>query len=433
MIAHLAYLIIEILNYILIFNLTFGIELTKKPFRYFTFIIFLLCFNNIPYSVENDTLAFFLLGILMTFILIDDLKPDKFVMYISIFQLSHIFTLLFVYITAIITLKSFNELATNTLYSLFSSVCSTLFVFLFFLYLRFFKHYCEPLIIFRNRIHYVLLALSLFIITGVIGAIQALASFTELNDLLLNVVSLFIIILIILFFSMWIALSKSFQKQLFLQHQEEIAKLRISDQENRFAIIRDSDTALREFRHDMRSHMSILHELLNSKKYSEASNYLDNIGTAFKQADCITYTGISAVDAIISHHQQQMNYNHIKFKWFNSACSIPNTINAFDLCTIFDNILANALRSCENMPECNSTHPEVTIHISVKNTRLIIHQLNTALAPVIFGADGLPITTKDNKIMHGFGLQNIKHTVTNYNGVLTCSQTNGMFCVDIII
>ena len=129
MIAHLAYLIIEILNYILIFNLTFGIELTKKPFRYFTFIIFLLCFNNIPYSVENDTLAFFLLGILMTFILIDDLKPDKFVMYISIFQLSHIFTLLFVYITAIITLKSFNELATNTLYSLFSSVCSTLFVF----------------------------------------------------------------------------------------------------------------------------------------------------------------------------------------------------------------------------------------------------------------------------------------------------------------
>lgn len=112
---------------------------------------------------------------------------------------------------------------------------------------------------------------------------------------------------------------------------------------------------------------------------------------------------------------------------------MPDNIDSFDLCTIFDNLLSNALRACDNVKDSGEPQPEISVSLSVKNGHLIVRQTNTSYTYVNFGDDGLPITTKKDKTIHGIGSKNIKSITEKYNGVIKYYKCNGLFCVDIII
>lgn len=433
MLLHTFYTLIEMINYLLFFYIFFGASPTRSTSKYIIFLCNIFAFNILPLNVELDTYVFPVLGFILSIFVLNGDKKENIINFISVFTLNHIFSLLFLYILAIFLNLSFEATAYSLAYCLFANVAVTLCLLITILAKKHMHLHNEPLIIFYSRSYYILLAFSLFIISGIIGTIQALSIFSNIDSFLLNMVSLFFIVLIIVFFIMWIALSNTYRKKLFHQHQEDLARLRISDQEKRFTMIRDSDTALKKFRHDIINHMTILNNLINYQKYSEAAHYLNSIAAAFEKTNCFTFTNIAAVDAVISHYYQQINYKKVKFKWNNSCISMPDNIDSFDLCTIFDNLLSNALRACDNVKDSGEPQPEISVSLSVKNGHLIVRQTNTSYTYVNFGDDGLPITTKKDKTIHGIGSKNIKSITEKYNGVIKYYKCNGLFCVDIII
>ena len=43
---------------------------------------------------------------------------------------------------------------------------------------------------------------------------------------------------------------------------------------------------------------------------------------------------------------------------------------------------------------------------------------------------GLPVTSKEDKLYHGFGMKSIRHVVDKYEGEMKIKSTDGIFEID---
>ena len=99
-------------------------------------------------------------------------------------------------------------------------------------------------------------------------------------------------------------------------------------------------------------------------------------------------------------------------------------IDAFDLCTIFSNLLSNAFEAAKKSEgrsievECGYT------------TDMIFIIIQNDYSGNIQGSDGKFLTGKSNKEYHGFGLQNIERSVKKYSGNMNI-EVNKKFAVRI--
>ena len=96
------------------------------------------------------------------------------------------------------------------------------------------------------------------------------------------------------------------------------------------------------------------------------------------------------------------------------------------LCRILGNALDNAIEACvrsELEERC------VCLMLSNQNDKLLICIENSSL-PV--DTENLT-TSKQNKVVHGIGLQSIRRTVSQMGGNMSCSYNDGYFAMNILI
>ena len=63
---------------------------------------------------------------------------------------------------------------------------------------------------------------------------------------------------------------------------------------------------------------------------------------------------------------------------------------------------------------------------------LAINVINPLKESLVY-EDGLPVTTKENKKFHGFGLRSIKYMVKKCGGIMNISEEDGCFSLMILI
>lgn len=101
---------------------------------------------------------------------------------------------------------------------------------------------------------------------------------------------------------------------------------------------------------------------------------------------------------------------------FSSECYIPDeiSISELDLLKIFNNLVSNAWEACNNQKLDEKKW--INFRSYVNCNELIIYQSNSFNGTIKFKNDKL-ITTKDNKKIHGIGVESIKHIVNGVNGM----------------
>lgn len=275
----------------------------------------------------------------------------------------------------------------------------------------------------------ILLNLALLCCFFFISCVQVIDSYNIFDTKLINIYSLSISIFSFSFFIIIVLLSRSIKEKNIHKQAEEIARLRINEQEKRFELISQNDTALRRFRHDIKSHLSVLHLMLKQQSYNEALSYLDSIGTKFSDDTYNSYTNIVAVDAVIGHFHNQMNLHNIEFIFERDMITHTPDVDVFDLCTVFDNILSNAVEACSNT---EIEKPFIKLSINTKNNHWIISETNSVNHDVQCDSDGIPISTKHDELSHGFGIKNIIDTVAKYSGEFVFSHSETEFNVQVV-
>lgn len=184
-----------------------------------------------------------------------------------------------------------------------------------------------------------------------------------------------------------------------------------------------------ELYHDMRNHFLILQNYLAEDKIDDAKSYLEKLSGSQALQNVDRWTGIEAIDYILSQKRLNARRQHITVTVhaeYPGDCQIAPV----DLCTILTNLLDNAIEACQKQPEDAEKKIEITIRrihqfiiIRVSNT--------TSVQPDM--RNGHLITSKSDRFHHGWGSRSVKSAVEKYQGAIEYDYQDHRFTVSVML
>ena len=221
---------------------------------------------------------------------------------------------------------------------------------------------------------------------------------------------------IIIYFlaSLSIVLITYFVEKFLIEQQEEETEnmILIEKQLEYYRNCDMMDKELRKFRHDIKGHFIGMSYLLKSKNYAELECYFKDLTDSFTFQEKLYFSGNLIIDSIINHDLHNLCNDHVQRNVSGILTDIK-TVSSIDLCTIFSNLLSNAIRaanecSVEERPQLSVQFDygtkffSITIINSVSNDNLLIYK----------NSEQLPQNRN-----HGYGLHKIKSICEKYDGL----------------
>jgi len=178
------------------------------------------------------------------------------------------------------------------------------------------------------------------------------------------------------------------------------------------------DTELRKFRHDIKNHFMCMEYLFRNDKQEELDQYFLDLQQAFSFRDKLYVSGNDIIDAILNHDLRSNCNENVKITVYGSL-PVLKTVSAMDLCTVFSNLLSNAIASANQVEE--SREPEIIIRFMGGNSYFSITVSNSVMEVDV------DKKSKRKDRNHGHGIHNIKETVEKYNGNFEQNIEGDMF------
>ena len=169
--------------------------------------------------------------------------------------------------------------------------------------------------------------------------------------------------------------------------------------------------------HDLRQQMNNLSETQKEELNEIESSRISKFATENQ-----------SIDIMLSEHAYLCSQKNIEL-----ICSVHGELLQFmkphHIASIFSNALTNAENYLDTVPE--KEKKIIRVSLNKANGNIILVFQNYLKDQVRF-SKGLPITTNNNKALHGYGMKSIQNIVERYNGILTISQKNNLFTLSII-
>ena len=257
----------------------------------------------------------------------------------------------------------------------------------------------------------------LFVAVILSGAIQYGDTFTtqvvcRLYDLICSLAILFLMF----------GISRSGQ----LQYEKVILEqLLLKDEAQRQ--ISEEYAQLIDFKvHDLRHQIQALKEIDNKELREETVAELEAAVNAYSS---IEKTGNSALDTLLNEKRRTCEKNGIHLD-----CVVDGHLLSFmsmtDVYSFFCNAINNAIESVSAEPD----EQERFISVRVKQRQGHVYiRIENGFSGVLVLNDGLPVTTKADKTLHGFGVKSMRSIIQKYGGEMLVSQKDGLFTVEAIM
>lgn len=197
----------------------------------------------------------------------------------------------------------------------------------------------------------------------------------------------------------------------YFQKKNNVSEYYLETQKSHYESLMESNREIRKIKHDMKNHIYCLQDLYRNNQIEGLGKYLEELGDILEHADTNIHIGNEIADAIISEKSVKADKLGIKLVVDGDMYGVE--MSALDTCTIFSNMIDNAIEACDK----HEDDSKKTINLSIKknNNFLLITEENPA-AKKIDIQDNQIATTKKDKGNHGFGIINIKEAVERYDG-----------------
>ena len=180
----------------------------------------------------------------------------------------------------------------------------------------------------------------------------------------------------------------------------------------------------RELYHDMKNHILCM-------KYSDehkSDEYIEKVELLLDEYSNKFNTGNVILDTLLHEKNTICLQNRIKF-----ICDINfkkcSFIEDEDICTIFSNLLDNAIESCLKI---KNKETSIILRGIAIDSLFVVKLTNTTNGEIDSTGDNLN-TTKKNKSLHGLGLKSVKRTLDKYDGELVIEYDKNVFSAKILI
>jgi len=240
--------------------------------------------------------------------------------------------------------------------------------------------------------------------------------------------SLFLLALCLVILGIFIQLASVillFTQRNVYKEKEALTYKYLNEQKSHYEYLENREKETKKFRHDLKSHMEMISKLAKEQQYDKMNAYLEQMNIRIDDFGNVVTVHNGIVDAIINQYytKAQECGVHMEVK---GRFPVDCAIDAFDLCTIFSNVLSNALEAAKETEEkyilVECVYTEMTIMIIVSNS----------YKPDAVNGGGQWKTRKADLNYHGYGLENIKDSVEKYKGDLDIETKDNIFSLRIL-
>lgn len=208
-----------------------------------------------------------------------------------------------------------------------------------------------------------------------------------------------------------------------LQQELEYLKYTVRQGERQYQMSKDSIELINIKCHDMKYKLDAL-----AAAGGLSADDVRELRESISIYDTKTETGNRLLDVLITEKSLYCEQNGITL-----SCMVDGSrlefMEAGDLYCLFGNLIDNALEAVKQIAE--KERRVINLMVKHKDNFLLVQEENYFNGTREF-VDGLPVTTKDDKENHGFGMRSLRMIVAKYGGELTTSVTDDIFHLNII-
>lgn len=200
-------------------------------------------------------------------------------------------------------------------------------------------------------------------------------------------------------------------------------------QQNYYETLLEKEEETRRFRHDILNHFMCI-QALAEKEPEHVADYVQNLQEKMIQIQKKCYqTGNTIVDIItnqyISQLKEQVESVQVEI---SCKCTEQQGIKQADLCTVYSNLLKNAVEEIARQKE-GERYLKVLI---VQNPSGMKIEIANSTEGIRDGSLVLQTKKKDTQ-NHGIGLKNVRDTVERQNGIFEYKYQENLFFVTVMI
>ena len=140
-----------------------------------------------------------------------------------------------------------------------------------------------------------------------------------------------------------------------------------------WSIYSASRSSIRKVRHEMKSHMANIKGLVAGEKYGEVERYIDKLDETVQELDYKFSTGNAVTDVIINDKYRRAAKSGTAFR-VRFEYRETDTISAFDMGIILNNLLENAIEACEKLEQ---EKRRISLTLKRKNHFLLVEVENS--------------------------------------------------------
>ena len=189
-------------------------------------------------------------------------------------------------------------------------------------------------------------------------------------------------------------------------------------------------TRIRQLKHEMRGHMTNIKALAGRGEYASLEDYIARMDESINDFELTLQTGNPVTDVIVNDMRRQSLDLGISFQ-VKFHYPDPGAYDAFDVGIILQNLLQNAVEACGKVSEGERF---IVLTGKRKGRFFLIEVKNSFVGEVVFGQDGLPVTTKkEDAPMHGIGLSNVRREAEKYMGELELKVDQQIFSATVLL
>ena len=178
--------------------------------------------------------------------------------------------------------------------------------------------------------------------------------------------------------------------------------------------------------HDMKHLLIYLQSCIKQQDLTEAMRCLNTHLGKLAESSQRLWTGLPEVDFMINYEYQKMKKQGIEFQLETDLYEIP--IDTSEFMVVLGNLLDNAIEAAE---QCAWGHRKVTLNLKSVSGMLIMEVNNTYKNEPVVKAGRL-ISSKRQKELHGWGLENVRQIVEANEGEMQTLHKEGIFQTKIL-
>ena len=189
-------------------------------------------------------------------------------------------------------------------------------------------------------------------------------------------------------------------------------------------------TRIRQLKHEMRGHMTNIKVLAGQGEYASLDDYIAKMDESMSGFELTLQTGNPVTDVIVNDTRRRSLDLGIRFQ-AEFHYPVSGAYDAFDVGIILQNLLQNAVEACRKVSEGERF---IVLTGKRKGRFFLIEVKNSFAGEVVFGQDGLPVTTKQEDVpMHGIGLSNVRREAEKYMGELELKTDQREFSATVLL